>query len=108
MMSSIKPEQIAEFRRYYNALLNESRHQYSQPIVRELGTTDTGRPIEQLDLDIEYGLDITVMRQYFHQLIIDAELGREIRSIHYHHPVVAQAYNEYLILLNLTRNNANN
>jgi hypothetical protein len=107
-MSNITPGQIAEFRRHYNALLNESRHQYSKPIVRELGTNDAGRPIEQLDLDIEYGLDITVMRQYFHQLVADAELGREIRSIHYHNPVVAQAYNEYLILLNLTRDNANN
>lgn len=99
---SIKPEQIAEFRRHYNALLNESRHQYSQPIVRELGSQHEPE-WDQLELQVEHGLDITIMRTYFHQLVADAEMGREIRLIHNHHPAVARAYQDYLVLLHLTQ-----
>lgn len=97
-MAQVTEQQIGEFRRQYNALLNTSHHQYSTP--RVMSVEDD---FDRMEIAVEPGIDITVMREYFHRLVADAELGRRNRRIHEHNPAVQEAYHQYIMLLELTR-----
>lgn len=97
-MARVTEQQIAEFRREYNALLNTSHHQYSTPRVMSLDDT-----CDRMEIAVEPGIDVTVMREYFHRLVSDAALGRRNRQIHLANPAVQEAYHQYIMLLELTR-----
>lgn len=102
-MAEITPDQVKQFRYSYNCLLNESRHQYGRAITRPIGPVDPGEYLDHPVVQVEPGLDVTLQREHFHQLVADAEVGRQQRETWNRHPAVKQAYHEYLMLLALTR-----
>lgn len=94
-------EDIKKFRFAYNCLINQSNHQYSKPIIRPLGAPHSVS--ENLSVEVETGIDITMMRDHFHQMIRDSERGREAREYSEWNPAVQEAYDRYRVLLELTK-----
>lgn len=97
-------EDIKRFRFAYNCLINTSSHQYSKPIVKPIGVS-WGSCRDELTVEVEPGIDVTFMKEEFHQMVRDAERGREARKFSEWNPAVQEAYDRYRVLLELTKQN---
>jgi hypothetical protein len=103
-MTNLEPSQVTLFREEYKCFVSESRHTYSKPIIRPLGSYDPTSPIaDSIQVETDRGIDVTLTKEHFHQLIHDAEEGREHRYLRQSNPAVQQAYEQYRLLLALTR-----
>lgn len=97
------PEQVKEFRQAYNCILRESNQQYAKAITRPFNATYNDPIDNSFQVEHTPGIDVTFMKEQFHQMIEDAEEGREHRHIRDWHPAVREAYEHYQQLLYLTR-----
>jgi hypothetical protein len=98
----ITPEQVNEFRKTYNCLIKESHHQYSKPVIRPIAY-GPDEAYTDLQVQVEAGIDVTLMREAFHQMLQDAEEGRVMRQLRNHHPALVEAWDNYRILAELTK-----
>jgi hypothetical protein len=98
------PEQVKDFRHAYNCILRESNQQYAKPITRAFVADPSVAPAT-FEVEYQSGIDVTFMKDQFHQMIEDAEEGRERKHIRDWHPAVREAYEHYQQLLYLTRMN---
>lgn len=103
-MNGIDPREIEAFRRAYDCILSESRHVYSKPMMLPVGAYDPDAAFQDtIQVETSNGIDVTFMREKLHQLVRDAEEGRAQRELRSRHPVVLEAWEQYQVLLELTR-----
>lgn len=96
----ITPEQVEQFRKYYDCLIQESRSQFAIPPNSSLSQD----PHESLTMTVQHGIDVTLRPDQLHQLIYDACFAHEVQRLHALHPAVVEAWDRYRVVLELARN----
>jgi len=95
-MAMINQQDIEKFKREYRADVNKSHKEY----YKSSYAFSTGQhPVEKIEMEIENGVDITLMQSKFEQMLIDAENGREFRIMRSRHPGVLEAWDKYRMML---------
>lgn len=87
---------IENFRKFYRADITRSQKQYMQSSYPSM---IAGNSIEQLQVEYEPGVDITMMQSKFERLLLDAEAGREFRIMRERHPAVLEAWDKYRMMM---------
>lgn len=92
----INQQDIEKFKREYRADVNKSHKQYYKtPQTTALSYTLS----DSIEMEIEDGVDLTMMQSKFEQMLIDAENGREFRIMRSRHPGVLEAWDKYRMML---------
>lgn len=94
----INQNDIENFRREYRADVSKSHKQYYKPPQQ---TPVSYGPSDSIDIElqVEDGVDLTMMQSKFEQMLVDAENGREFRIMRSRHPGVLEAWDKYRMML---------
>jgi len=95
-----------DFAKHYNAVVQESERRFYRPvrIPLAMGTSDPSAVIDhRMTAEILRGVDVSLSEEDYVRLVTDAEEGRSARYLRAAHPALLEAWDQYRVLLELTR-----